>query len=92
MDKTSHKRRKKPVLKCPNPLFMFWLTEWYEEAAGRDLKTRFTYAKVSFVYELLIQRVFLVNCEMLTSQLFTKEVSFMKNIDLLKGYLQLIYQ
>ena len=42
-------KRKKKVSHCPNPLFLYWLTEWYEEAASKDLKTRFTYGRVSWI-------------------------------------------
>lgn len=48
MDSTSSGvKRKKKVPTCPNPLFLYWLSQWYEEAASRELKTKFTYGKVS---------------------------------------------
>ncbi|XP_033734849.1 crossover junction endonuclease MUS81-like [Pecten maximus] len=38
-------KRKKRRPACANPLFLQWLTEWREEAAGKGLKTQFVYGK-----------------------------------------------
>jgi len=32
-----------------NPLFVEWLTEWKTEAASRELKSQYTYAKVGLL-------------------------------------------
>ncbi|XP_043826615.1 crossover junction endonuclease MUS81 isoform X2 [Dromiciops gliroides] len=37
--------RKRPLPACPNPLFVRWLREWRDEAAGRGQRTRFVYQK-----------------------------------------------
>ncbi|XP_029468035.1 crossover junction endonuclease MUS81 isoform X3 [Rhinatrema bivittatum] len=37
--------RKKPVLVCPNPLFLKWLTEWRDAAAEKGKQTQFVYQK-----------------------------------------------
>ena len=39
-------KRKKRVNPCPNPLFVQWLTEWRDDAAGKGQKAQYTYAKV----------------------------------------------
>lgn len=40
------KRRKKVLLKNPNPLFEKWITEWKDEAESKGWKTKFVYQKV----------------------------------------------
>ncbi|XP_040266233.1 crossover junction endonuclease MUS81 [Bufo bufo] len=37
--------RKRPMLPCPNPLFLKWLTEWRDSAAEKGLKMQFVYQK-----------------------------------------------
>ncbi|KAF6104963.1 MUS81 structure-specific endonuclease subunit [Phyllostomus discolor] len=37
--------RKRPLPKCPNPLFVRWLTEWRDEAASRGRRTQFVFQK-----------------------------------------------
>ncbi|XP_074192796.1 crossover junction endonuclease MUS81 isoform X3 [Rhinolophus sinicus] len=37
--------RKRPLPVCPNPLFVRWLTEWRDEAAGRGRRTQFVFQK-----------------------------------------------
>ena len=41
------KKRKKKVDRCPNPLFVKWLTEWRDEAKDQGKKTQYAYGKVS---------------------------------------------
>ncbi|XP_055956878.1 crossover junction endonuclease MUS81-like [Patella vulgata] len=38
-------KRKKKKLKCPNPLFEQWLTEWRDEAALKGWKSQFNFGK-----------------------------------------------
>ncbi|XP_020823849.1 structure-specific endonuclease subunit MUS81 isoform X2 [Phascolarctos cinereus] len=37
--------RKRPLPACANPLFVRWLREWRDEAAGRGQRARFVYQK-----------------------------------------------
>ncbi|XP_033630901.1 crossover junction endonuclease MUS81-like [Asterias rubens] len=39
------KKRKKKVDRCPNPLFVKWLTEWRDEAKDQGKKTQYAYGK-----------------------------------------------
>ena len=45
MDPSLYGKTKKKVNKCPNPLFVFWLTEWMNEAKEKGLKSGYTYQK-----------------------------------------------
>ena len=47
MDKDVVGKRKKRPKACPNPLFMFWLKEWADDAAAKGMKTQYSYKKVN---------------------------------------------
>ena len=40
-------KRKKRLKECPNPLFVYWLKEWADDAAAKGMKSQYTYKKVS---------------------------------------------
>jgi crossover junction endonuclease MUS81 len=43
----SNNKRKQP-LKCPNPVFEEWISEWRDDAVAKDLQSKHSYTKCLF--------------------------------------------
>ena len=47
MDEDVVGKRKKQLREYPNPLFVYWLKEWADDAAAKGTKSQYTYKKVN---------------------------------------------
>ena len=36
----------KTATPCPNPVFEVWIQDWHDDAAAKELQSRFTFKKV----------------------------------------------